>query len=373
LEFSAGQIESASFDHLRIYDGPDNNSPLLYEHTITTQEDLTGLLLISSGSDIYMEMSSDPSISCASGSEAEWTWTVGCLDCTNPEATFTVVPDCQHQTYQVAVDVTNTGSSSTVRIANTASLDTLENIPSGITLVGPIPMDSASVITVLNATNGLCRVFSPEMNSAVADCATPSCDAQSYTYCYTNIDTSYFSYVSSEDMPIAITFQSGQLLVNDYVEIYDSLGIATDVLLYAGNQGGDMANFSINSTNPAHTLTMRVVSDATFSCSTEEVTVPLHWTVECGFAGIAEERSANFTMYPNPATSELYLRLPGDTRGSVELRILDVSGREVRHEAFTASGAELNSFDLHGLQSGNYSVVVTTSAWSRAQRLEIIR
>jgi hypothetical protein len=95
--------------------------------------------------------------------------------------------------------------------------------------------------------------------------------------------------------------------------------------------------------------------------------------VECGYAGIEEESAANFTMYPNPATSELYMRLPGDTHGRTEVRILDVSGRVVYSNTFTAAGAELNTFDLHGLQSGNYSVVVTTPDWVKAQNLQIIR
>jgi len=372
LQFLAGQIESATFDHLRIYDGPDNTSPLLFEHTITTQEDLSGMLFISTGSDIYMEMTSDPSISCSSGSEAEWVWEVGCLDCTNPEATFSVVPDCQHATYQVAVNVGNTGSSTTVRIANTASADTLMNVPAGITLVGPIPMDSAASLTVLNATNGLCRVFSPEMNASFADCVVPLCDAQNFTYCYTNSDTSYFAYQGTGSLPIAITFQSGQLLVNDNIQIYDGAEAAPDLLLFQGNFNGDATGHSFNSTNPEHTLLMRVVSDGSFSCASGQATIPLNWTMECGFAGIHEEAARNFTIYPNPTTSELYMRLPSDTHGSTEIKILDVSGRVAYSNTFTAAGTELNTFDLHGLQSGNYSVVVTTPDWVKAQNLQII-
>jgi hypothetical protein len=374
LEFSAGQIESASFDHLRIYDGPDNNSPILFDHTMTTQEDLTGMLFISAGSDIYMEMTSDGSVSCASGSEAEWTWTIGCLDCTNPEALFSVVPDCQHATYQVAVNVTSTGSSGTVRIANTATPgDTLENVGSGTTFVGPIPMDSVSNLTVLNADNSLCRVFSEPQNAAFADCVIPITDAQNFTYCYTNTDTSYFAYKCADDMPIAITFHAGQLLVNDYVQIYDSAGVSENVLVFQGNLNGNMEGYSINSTNPQNALVMRVVSDSTYSCITGDATVSLNWTVECGYAGIEEGSAANFTMYPNPATSELYMRLPDDTHGSTEVQILDVSGRVAYSKTFTAAGAELNTFDLHGLESGNYSVVVTTPNWVKAQNLQIIR
>jgi hypothetical protein len=163
------------------------------------------------------------------------------------------------------------------------------------------------------------------------------------------------------------------LLVNDYVQIYDSAGVSPNVLIFQGNYSGNMAGHSWNSTNPEHALVMRVVSDGTYSCGSGDATVPLNWTVECGYAGIEEQSTGNFTMYPNPATRELYMRLPGDTHGSTEVKILDVSGRTVYQNIFIASGAELNTFDLHNLQSGNYSVVVTTPNWVKAQNLQIIR
>ena len=294
------------------------------------------------------------------------------MDCTNPQADYTVVPDCLHRSYQVAVNVSNTGSSSTVRIANSTSQDTLMNVPQGTILVGPIPMDSTATITVMNATNSLCRIFSPEENYASVDCAIPSCAAEAYEYCYTNADTAWFTYYSTEDVPLTIEFLWGHLLADDYVEIFDGSS-AQAPLLWQGNQGGDMAGFAINSTNADNTLTMRVVSNGSGSCATGQTDLPLHWVIQCGAVGIGELADGDFSMYPNPASSELYLRLPSGNQGSADLRILDVSGRIVDHEVFNAVGGSTNTFDLHGLQSGNYTVVVTTPQWVKAQRLQIIR
>ena len=64
LIFSAGMIESATYDHLRIYDGPDNTSTPVYDHVGAT-EDLAGLQVIAASGHIYMENTSDGSVSCS--------------------------------------------------------------------------------------------------------------------------------------------------------------------------------------------------------------------------------------------------------------------------------------------------------------------
>ena len=51
LIFNAGTIESSFYDHLTIYDGPDAFSPVLYDHVDFGVEDLTGLLVVSTGPD----------------------------------------------------------------------------------------------------------------------------------------------------------------------------------------------------------------------------------------------------------------------------------------------------------------------------------
>ncbi|MGV9012599.1 MAG: T9SS type A sorting domain-containing protein [Flavobacteriales bacterium] len=371
--FSAGTIESTYYDHLKVYDGGDEFAPLLYENLEPypgTQ--LAGLLLIASGADLYMTFTSDGSGSCGGFGQSQWAWDVSCLDCTNPAATFSIVPDCLHHTYQVAVNVTNTGSDPTVRIASSTANDTIANVGMGITLSAPIPMDSTVMITVLNATNNLCRIFSEEFNSPSSDCNIPSCEVVSYDYCYTNADTAWYTYVgTSATEPLTIDFMSGQMLLNDYVEIFDGPNPQSP-LLYIGNNGGNMAGISFNSTNPEHTITLRIISDGQYSCATGEATELLNWHVLCGYVGIGERTTTSFLMYPNPTTGMVDMVLPTSVKGAVDVRVMDIAGRTVHHETLNVDAAG-NTLDLQGLQSGNYTVIITTADNTGAQRLQIVR
>ncbi|MDX9750810.1 MAG: hypothetical protein RBT71_06990, partial [Flavobacteriales bacterium] len=95
LTFLAGSIESASFDHLTIYDGPDATGDQLFDHTQTSQFQLAGLEVFSATGSFFMVMTSDGSVSCSSGSQTPWEWEVVCLDCEIPTATVSLDEDCE--------------------------------------------------------------------------------------------------------------------------------------------------------------------------------------------------------------------------------------------------------------------------------------
>jgi hypothetical protein len=373
--FSAGTIMALEYsDTLTVYDGPDENSPILYQNPGGFLDaDLTGLLLISTGPEIYMTLNSGTFFSCTFGWSTAWAWEVACLDCTNPAATFEVVPDCLHHTYQVAVNVSSTGSDPFVRLANSALGDTLLNVGAGITLTDPIPMDNATVITVLNETNDLCRIFSTELNSPATDCWIPSCEIQGYEYCYTNLDTAYYTYVGTSDTePLTIQFTSGELLANDHVQIFDGPN-QNAPMIYNGNNGGIMAPLAFNSTNPENIITLRIASDALYSCADGYTDGTFRWDVLCGWAGVQERQPTSFTMYPNPTTGQVTLVLPATVKGAVDVRVLDIAGRTVHQERFTVGGHGPARIDLQQLQSGNYTVLLTTEDNTGAEPLQIVR
>ncbi len=370
IQFSAGTIESATYDHLTIYDGPDASSDILYNH-VGAAEDLTDLLFISTGADLYMTNSSDGSVSCESGSQTEWAWEVGCLDCTNPGATYTLVEDCIHHSFSIEVNVDSTGSGSFVRIANSLSTDTLTNIMAGMNIIGPFPMDSTVTLTVMNETNNLCRVYSPAFTSASVACVDSVCAAEAYEYCYTNQDTAWFLYQGTENVPLTIEFLWGQLLADDFVQVYDGPSPIPADLLWQGNLNGNMTGFAISTTNNDHVLLMRVVSNGAGSCATGEASLPLHWVVQCGAVGVHEVPPSDFSMYPNPTTGELTIVLPMIARGTADMRIVDIAGRTVHQHTFNNTGG-VNNFDLNGLHSGNYTVTITTNDWVKTQRLQIV-
>ena len=371
LQFSAGTLESNAFDNLRIYDGPNNLSPLLYQTTLPYPgTDLTGLLVISTGPSIYMENSSDGSVSCQSGGQTPWVWEVGCLDCTNPGATFSIVEDCIHHQFSVAVNVDSLGSGAFARIANSLSTDTMTNVPAGITLVGPFPMDSLVTLTLLNETNNLCRIYSPEFTSNSELCVDTACAATAYEYCYTNLDTAWFAYQGLPGIPLTIEFLWGNLMPDDFVQIYNGW-VPTPTPLWQGNLNGNMAGFSINTSNNNDKMLMRIVSNEAYSCATGEAALPLHWVIQCGSVGVSENMGTSFSMFPNPTTGELSLQLPTTARGTVDMRVADLSGRTVHHEIFNSTGG-VNTFDMAKLQSGNYVVTITTNDWVKSQQLQII-
>lgn len=372
IQFSAGTIESQFFayDSLLIYDGVNSSGTLLYQTTVGANN-LAGLLQIASSGDLYMRVNSEFSGSCQDGSQTAWAWDVGCLDCTNPAATYSVVEDCIHHAFSIDVNVDSTGSSPVVRIANSLNTDTLQNVPAGITTVGPFPMDSVVSLTVMNETNSLCRVFSPQFTAATTNCVDSVCAAEAYEYCYTNNDTAWFLYQGTANVPLTIEFLWGHMGAGDFVQIYNGSSPIVANLLWQGNLNGNMAGFAINSTNPQHSLLMRVVSNGAVSCATGEISPILHWVVQCGAVGVGEIAASDFSMYPNPTTGQLMVRLPDNSRGAMDLRITDLAGRVVHHELFNASGA-VNTFDLKGLVSGNYTVTLTTNDWVKSQQLQII-
>ncbi|MEO5584529.1 MAG: T9SS type A sorting domain-containing protein, partial [Flavobacteriales bacterium] len=269
------------------------------------------------------------------------------------------------------VNVDSTGSGSFVRIANSLSTDTLTNIFAGLSTVGPFPMDSTVVLTVMNETNNLCRIFSAPFTSITASCLDSVCAAEAYDYCYTNNDTAWFLYQGTENVPLTIEFLWGHLLADDFVQIFDGPAPTAADLLWQGNLNGNMAGFSINTTNMAHILLMRVVSNGAGSCATGQATPALHWVVQCGAVGVHEVPPSDFSMYPNPTTGQLTIELPMIARGMAGMRIVDIAGRTVHQETFNSTG-EVNSFDLKGLQSGNYTVTITTNDWVKTQRLQIV-
>ena len=59
LQFLSGELEN-NFDYITIYDGPDNNSPVL----LSTDGNLAGMLVYSSGGALTLEIDSDGSVSC---------------------------------------------------------------------------------------------------------------------------------------------------------------------------------------------------------------------------------------------------------------------------------------------------------------------
>jgi len=78
LTFTAGTIEGF-YDYVRVYDGTDSSGTLLFESSASFGTiDLAGETATSSGDSLYVEVDSDVSVSCQSGSRATWSIEADC-------------------------------------------------------------------------------------------------------------------------------------------------------------------------------------------------------------------------------------------------------------------------------------------------------
>lgn len=372
--FNAGQIALFG-DSIYVYDGPDYYAPLIYSGF--NNGDLAGLLFTSTNPDnalCFRFVSNDFFESCTDQfGWTPWNWSVSCLDCTNPDLTFERVPDCVHNGYNIVVNVTNVGVNApeNLMISNSYDTDTLFNIGLGTTVVGPFPVDEITHLTVMNQANPLCRRVSPDYTYPADSCVYVACEATGSEYCYQNADTAYFTYTSGNNDPITIQFEYGQLLVNDYIQIYNGLNTSAQ-LVYMGNNGGQMGGFAISSSNPDNAITLLVISSQVGACASGQAT-PLYWSVGCGLVGVNEFTVDGFAMFPNPSNGEVFIRMDDAVTGNVRMDVMDVTGRVLLQQQFNAAAGITRSFDLGDLVNGNYLVRLSTGNWAKSSVLQIAR
>lgn len=371
LLFSTGTIESSVWDVLTIYDGPNNGSPILWQHNGPTLDLSTLPPIVSTGPNMFMALTSDGSVQCSTNPAWEWNWTVGCLDCDVPAATFTVVPDCIHREYSIEVNVTSTGDAATVDLVIPG--DTLFGIGTGIQNFGPIGMDTVVNMAVFNGDNSLCRIFSGPVVAYEDSCVIPACLNVNTSYCYENTDDAWFVFQSSDpNLPITMTFLQGQLLVEDKVVIYNGAYDLSGVL-FNGNLGGDLSGLSISSQNPDNLLTLRVQSNSTGSCDDGQATIPLVWDVGCGLVGIDENDATGFVLYPNPTTGAVTIQLGLDQLTNAVVRVFDLTGRQVLDVPVRTVNDRSVLVDLSGLKNGNYLLQVHADEFVRTKAVQVAR
>lgn len=388
LTFTQGTIESNSYDDLTIYDGADNTAPILFQHTEAARRHLGpegsattdpapvyyAVDVAATGNNLYMEMTSDGSIDCGSGSVDydEWQWQVYCLDCTNPTATFNIVENCVNREYTAEVIVTNVGADDDLTITNLETGEELTGLGVGVHTFGPYPVDSLTILNVANEAYEQCRVASDSLVLTAEECISVTCGFDNYTHCYGNNEDRWYTFQSAQNVPMTIAFLSGQMLAGDRIILYNGPDEFSPVL-YQGNNGGNLAGFAINSANAENIITMRMQSNEVGSCADGQVTNPLSWTVACGAVGVEELPVNGFALYPNPTNGLLTVQLGRTIVGSMQIRVMDMSGRVVIDQPLTMAGGDRNTIDMRGLQSGNYLVQVTTSQWVNTQRVQVSR
>ncbi|MCB0793006.1 MAG: proprotein convertase P-domain-containing protein, partial [Flavobacteriales bacterium] len=213
LRFIRGTIESSSFDHVTIYDGPDNTYPVLFTNPAntgnlgpagsainSTDPDFYDVNVTATGSELYMEMSSDGSVQCATSTAYDpWEWEVICYDCTFPVATASVQDDCDNSQYYVTVDITDAGNLGMVDIVS--DLNGVESngndVGAGMYIVGPYPNGTPVNLTLVHPGNTLCNYDL----GLFTDCCSGSCSTAPSANVGINTNGDYDCGVPSNAFP----------------------------------------------------------------------------------------------------------------------------------------------------------------------------
>lgn len=176
----------------------------------------------------------------------------------------TVVDDCGSSLFSVDVVVSTVGDGSVI----TDGLGGSFPIIAGTVTVGPYATGTTVTLDVVH-TDGACDFslgdFSFDSCPDIVVCATPV----NVTYCYTANDTTEFVYQSSDGSNLKVTFNAGEVENSwDELIVLDSDGTTE---LYNGyGASGDLTGLEFTASGDS--ITVKIQSDGTGSCSTDSYT-----------------------------------------------------------------------------------------------------
>jgi gliding motility-associated-like protein len=158
LTINTGEIEGAPFDFLLITDG---NGTVLYNDE-GNDGVLDGLTFQSITDTITIQISSDGSVSCESGSFTDGIdFTVACATCVNPIATYQVIDDCDNgDQFLIDVNITDLGDATSLTISNNIDGTTVPVTVIGTYQIGPFPFLVDVVVSVSNDQDVNCVINS---------------------------------------------------------------------------------------------------------------------------------------------------------------------------------------------------------------------
>lgn len=298
LFFNSGSLETCC-DDLFVYDGGDITAPLLTPVTGTTG-DLTGLFYVSTNPEhrLTFRVTTDGSVSCQSGSQQELNWTVSCLDCNAPQATFEIVQDCENFQYFVSVDVTTLGTDPELEISNNYGLASTFITTPGTYQIGPFVSGIPVQILLVNDANSLCNLGSGTLVNPLCPQILCGSTPLAEEYCYVNNENRAWAYEVPVGATIRLVFQRGTIESNTFDDliIYDGPSNApgTPILFEhtntstwnLGPQGSAVNNaltdfYAVDVTTTGNNLYITLTSDGSVQCSTSTTFDPFQWTAQC--------------------------------------------------------------------------------------------
>ncbi len=267
MELQGGFHGSVSGEIFRIYEGDPSEGNILYN--APAGANVAGVAVQALSGQITVVL-----VTGAGACEAQpwylpYEWRVGCKNCTDPLANFSVVDDCDNHQYSVVVNLGTMGGVPTLRLDNTLGVAPTMVTSIGQHTVGPFPSGQSVIITVQNPDNDLCYVASPTMIGA--PCATVGCGPTTVTYCYGNNESRNWAYQGEGGQEIGFRFRKGGLGMGDHLRYYNGLdpdAIPQDV----GTWLSGITNSLITSGAPStdHALVLELAADNMHSCADED-------------------------------------------------------------------------------------------------------
>lgn len=386
LKFLRGTIESSTWDRLRIFDGPSNNSPLLFQHTFSSTYNLgpPGSAINNSinayydvdveatGNNLYMELTSDGSIHCTSQNNYDpFEWEVYCDGCAAPGIAYEMVPDCRDRTFVAEVIVSAPPGAAGLQIVNTITSETILASATGTYAFGPYPQNTPVEFMVAEADNLECAYYSGTLTYDSQDCVMVTCGYDNFNYCYGNNEDRWYTWQAAQSMPITIGFFQGQMTGTDRIIVYNGFNENAPVL-FQGNNGGSFLGFAVNSLNPQNAITMRIQSDGAGSCQDNPALAELQWFVVCGMVGLEETTAPAFSLHPNPTEGTVFITWSGAS-GAASMRVLDAAGRTVLKHQLVLTAEGFHTVDLGGLANGQYVMQLITPDAVHSERVQVQR
>ncbi|TYB78964.1 T9SS type B sorting domain-containing protein [Bizionia myxarmorum] len=286
--FNSGTIETCC-DNIRIEDG---NGTVLYQGN--NGGDLAGLSIVSITDRLVMFYEADGSLSCSSGSRTPWDFDVSCVD-------TTVVPNCNalltaplngavgvdedQDLFWSAASIFVTGYTINMGITP-GGTDVLDGVDVGNVLTyepGTLTYETTYYVTIIPYNDNGPAIGCTEESFTVKNdpFQIVDCDTNQIintVFCYENGNNTFielYSFQSSNGNPLNMFFNSGTLeSCCDNIRIEEADG----TIIFEGNNGGDLAGLSINSTGDS--LVMFYESDGSISCESGSRT-PWNFDVSC--------------------------------------------------------------------------------------------
>lgn len=131
-----------------------------------------------SGSSVSLNVANAANNTCASTAQS----LSHTCPCTEPTATYTVVPDCDNNQYSISANVSNFGTASTVGIL--VNGNTFQTISStGTYNIGPFQSGTTQNINVANASNNSCAAVTQTLSYTCPSCVAPTANYEVIDNC----------------------------------------------------------------------------------------------------------------------------------------------------------------------------------------------